>query len=60
LFQRSPSPSGTRSFTHGCAAQTIRVGLAWRRSDPRTAEFSALADRLKQIAGSFDIGVDAI
>lgn len=42
------------------ANYTRRIGLAWRRSDPRAAEFSALADRLKQIASSFDIGVDGI
>jgi LysR family transcriptional regulator, hydrogen peroxide-inducible genes activator len=32
-----------------------KIGLAWRKSDPRTAEFSALAGKLKQIADSFDV-----
>lgn len=31
-----------------------KIGLAWRRSDPRAAEFSVLAHELKQIAGLFD------
>jgi LysR family transcriptional regulator, hydrogen peroxide-inducible genes activator len=30
------------------------IGLAWRRTDPRESEFSALASKLKQIANSFD------
>jgi LysR family hydrogen peroxide-inducible transcriptional activator len=30
------------------------IGLAWRRSDPRAAEFSVFARELKQIARSFD------
>jgi LysR family hydrogen peroxide-inducible transcriptional activator len=37
-----------------------QVGLAWRRSDPRASEFSALAGKLKQIANSFDVEVQAI
>jgi LysR family transcriptional regulator, hydrogen peroxide-inducible genes activator len=36
-----------------------KVGLAWRRSDPRAAEFSTLAGELKQIAQSFDVEVEA-
>jgi LysR family transcriptional regulator, hydrogen peroxide-inducible genes activator len=36
-----------------------KIGLAWRRSDPRGSEFSALAGKLKQIANSFDIEVQA-
>ncbi|VIO76409.1 Hydrogen peroxide-inducible genes activator [Bradyrhizobium ivorense] len=35
-----------------------KVGLAWRRSDPRGSEFSTLAERLRQIASAFDIDVD--
>ena len=35
------------------------IGLAWRRTDPRGPEFSALAGKLKEIAGSFDAGVRA-
>ena len=36
-----------------------KIGLAWRRSDPRALEFSALAGKLKQIAKSFDVDVRA-
>ena len=36
-----------------------KIGLAWRRSDPRATEFSALAGKLKQIANSFDVEVQA-
>jgi LysR family hydrogen peroxide-inducible transcriptional activator len=36
------------------AAYSRKIGLAWRKSDPRGPEFSALADRLKKIAGSFE------
>ena len=36
-----------------------QIGLAWRRSDPRTSEFSALAGKLKQMANSFDVEVKA-
>ena len=36
------------------------IGLAWRRSDPRATEFSTLAAKLKQIANSFDVGVESI
>src|SRR5258708_40095231 len=39
----SPLPSPTYSRT---------IGLAWRRSDPRGAEFSTLADNLKWISRS--------
>jgi LysR family hydrogen peroxide-inducible transcriptional activator len=42
----SPLPSPTYSRT---------IGLAWRRSDPRGAEFSTLADNLKWISRSLDI-----
>ncbi|WP_297294960.1 LysR substrate-binding domain-containing protein [uncultured Methylovirgula sp.] len=35
------------------------IGLAWRRSDPRGSEFSALAGKLKQIANSFDAALRA-
>src|SRR5258708_492368 len=31
-----------------------KVGLAWRKSDPRAVEFSALSETLRQIAKSFD------
>ena len=31
-----------------------KVGLAWRKSDPRALEFSALSETLRQIAKSFD------
>jgi len=34
-----------------------RIGLAWRSSDPRASEFSALAGKLRQIARSFGVGV---
>ncbi|WP_375788651.1 LysR substrate-binding domain-containing protein [Bradyrhizobium sp. Pha-3] len=37
-----------------------KVGLAWGRSDPRATEFSTLAAKLKQIANSFDVGVEPI
>lgn len=30
-----------------------RIGLAWRKSDPRAADFSALAETLREIARSF-------
>jgi LysR family hydrogen peroxide-inducible transcriptional activator len=36
------------------ASFSRKIGLAWRKSDPRAAVFSALADKLKQIARSFD------
>lgn len=36
-----------------------KIGLAWRRSDPRGSEFTALAGKLKQIASSFDVEVQA-
>lgn len=42
------------------AAYSRRIGLAWRRSDPRFAEFSALAGTLKQIANSLDADVQAV
>jgi hypothetical protein len=35
------------------------IGLAWRRSDPRASEFSALTGELKQITKSFDVHVRA-
>lgn len=31
-----------------------KVGLAWRKSDPRAMEFAALSETLRQIAKSFD------
>jgi LysR family hydrogen peroxide-inducible transcriptional activator len=37
-----------------------KIGLAWRRSDPRASEFSALTGKLKQIAISFDVDVQAM
>lgn len=37
-----------------------RIALAWRRSDPRTAELSALAAKLRQIASSFGANVQAV
>jgi LysR family hydrogen peroxide-inducible transcriptional activator len=36
-----------------------KIGLAWRRSDARGSEFSALAGKLRQIANSFDAGLKA-
>jgi LysR family transcriptional regulator, hydrogen peroxide-inducible genes activator len=36
-----------------------QVALAWRKSDPRTTEFSALAGKLKEIAKSFDMRASA-
>lgn len=36
-----------------------KVGLAWRKSDPRATELLALSDKLRQIASSLD-GVKAI
>jgi LysR family hydrogen peroxide-inducible transcriptional activator len=36
-----------------------KIGLAWRRSDARGSEFSALAGMLRQIANSFDAGLKA-
>jgi LysR family hydrogen peroxide-inducible transcriptional activator len=36
-----------------------KIALAWRRSDPRGAELAALAGKLKQIASSFDVEVQA-
>ena len=36
-----------------------KIGLAWRRSDPRGPEFAAFAGKLKQIASSFDVEVHA-
>jgi LysR family hydrogen peroxide-inducible transcriptional activator len=36
------------------ASFSRKIGLAWRKSDPRAAVFSALADKLKQIARSLD------
>ena len=41
------------------SAYSRKIGLAWRRSDPRATEFSALAGKLKQIANSFDVEVQA-
>jgi LysR family hydrogen peroxide-inducible transcriptional activator len=42
-----------------CTNYSRKIGLAWRRSDPRATEFSALAGKLKQIANSFDVEVQA-
>ena len=36
-----------------------KIGIAWRRSDPRGSEFSALAGKLTQIANSFDVELKA-
>jgi LysR family transcriptional regulator, hydrogen peroxide-inducible genes activator len=36
-----------------------RIGLAWRRSDPRGSEFSALAGNLRRISESFGVEVQA-
>jgi LysR family transcriptional regulator, hydrogen peroxide-inducible genes activator len=46
----SPLPAGPYSRM---------IGLAWRRSDPRASEFSALTGKLKQITKSFDVHVRA-
>ena len=42
------------------AAYSRNVGIAWRKSDPRATEFSALSEKLRQIARSFDVDVQAI
>ena len=42
------------------ATYARKIGLAWRRSDPRGPEFSALAGRLKKIAGSFDVELQPV
>ena len=36
-----------------------KIGLAWRGSDPRASEFLALVGRLRRIAESFDVNVQA-
>jgi LysR family transcriptional regulator, hydrogen peroxide-inducible genes activator len=36
-----------------------KIGIAWRRSDPRGSEFSALAGKLTQIANTFDVELKA-
>jgi LysR family hydrogen peroxide-inducible transcriptional activator len=41
------------------ATYSRKIGLAWRRSDPRGSEFSALAGKLTQIAKSFDVELKA-
>jgi LysR family hydrogen peroxide-inducible transcriptional activator len=42
------------------ATYARKIGLAWRRSDPRGPEFSALAGRLKKIAGSLDVELQPV
>ena len=37
-----------------------KIGLAWRRSDPRGVEFTALAGKLRQIAEAFDVEVKTV
>jgi LysR family transcriptional regulator, hydrogen peroxide-inducible genes activator len=49
VYSRLPVPTYSR-----------KIGLAWRRSDPRASEFSALAGKLRQIAESFDVEVKLV